>query len=179
MDTAVKPRYDSEAVKPRYDSEAVKPRYDSEAVKRRYDSEAVKRRYDSEAVKRRYDSEAVKRRCDTVIPWRRPRDLDIIKRILLEKTFHVYILASRRNGTLYVGVTSDLIKRVWQHKSGEIDGFTKKYSVKNLVYYEEYSDAKNAIQREKRLKEWRRIWKISLIEKFNPNWDDLYGEIIR
>ena len=88
------------------------------------------------------------------------------------KFFHVYILASQRNGTLYIGVTSDLIKRIWEHKESLIDGFTKKYHVKNLVYYEQHHSADTAILREKQLKKWRRQWKLELIEKFNPGWKD-------
>ena len=96
----------------------------------------------------------------------------------MNKNFCVYILASQRNGTLYVGVTSNLIKRIWEHKEGLADGFTKKYNVKNLVYYEQHENAESAIHREKRLKEWKRQWKLALIEKFNPDWDDLYNSIL-
>ena len=96
----------------------------------------------------------------------------------MNKNFCVYILASKRNGTLYIGVTSDLIKRVWQHKEGVIEGFTRDYNVKKLVYYEQHGDAQSAIRREKRLKEWQRQWKIDLIEKNNPNWTDLYLSIL-
>jgi putative endonuclease len=95
----------------------------------------------------------------------------------MEKTFSVYILANKPRGTLYIGVTSDLIKRIWQHKASVVDGFTQKYQVKKLVYYEQYLDAENASRREKRLKEWKRMWKIELIEKSNPNWMDLYVDI--
>jgi putative endonuclease len=95
----------------------------------------------------------------------------------MEKQFFVYILSSRRNGTLYVGVTSDLVKRIWQHKEGIVDGFTKKYNVKQLVYYEQHQNAESAIHREKRLKEWKRSWKLDLIERFNSNWLDLYDSI--
>jgi putative endonuclease len=93
-------------------------------------------------------------------------------------TYFVYIMASKRNGTLYVGVTNDLIKRVYEHKTDIVDGFTKKYSVHKLVYYEATPDISGAIEREKRLKRWNRKWKIRLIEKFNPNWNDLYEEVI-
>lgn len=86
----------------------------------------------------------------------------------------VYILASQQNGTLYVGVTSDLIKRVWQHKKDLTEGFSKKYQVHNLVWYELHADMYSAITREKQIKEWHRQWKIVLIEKTNPHWDDLY-----
>jgi len=89
----------------------------------------------------------------------------------------VYILASKRNGTLYTGVTSDLVQRVWQHREGILGGFTKKYGVKRLVYYEVYGDAENAIAGEKRIKKWRRAWKVRMIEKGNPEWKDLYDEI--
>ena len=87
-------------------------------------------------------------------------------------------MSSKRNGTLYVGVTSNLIKRAYQHKNGNHDGFTKKYSVNKLVYYEEIEDINSAIWREKNLKSWRRKWKIDLIERINPNWKDLYRDII-
>lgn len=86
----------------------------------------------------------------------------------------VYILASQQNGTLYIGVTSDLIQRVWQHKNDLTEGFSKKYRVHNLVWYEQHADMYSAITREKQIKEWRRQWKIVLIEKTNPHWDDLY-----
>lgn len=94
------------------------------------------------------------------------------------KSFYVYILSSQRNGTLYVGVTSNLVKRIWEHKNCVVDGFTKKYSVKHLVYYEHHDSAESAIRREKRLKEWKRQWKLDLIEKLNPEWDDLYENIL-
>ena len=90
----------------------------------------------------------------------------------------VYILASRRNGTLYVGVTSDLVQRIWQHKNDVVDGFTKKYSVHMLVYFELHEDMENAIIREKRIKKWNREWKLKLIEEKNPDWHDLYESII-
>ena len=90
----------------------------------------------------------------------------------------VYMLASQKNGTLYIGVTSDLVKRIWQHKNGLVDGFTKKYSVHHLVYFEQTSDIMSAIQREKQLKKWNRQWKINLIEKQNPEWIDLYPQLI-
>jgi putative endonuclease len=93
------------------------------------------------------------------------------------KNYYTYIMASQRNGTLYVGVTSDLIKRVWQHKQEVVEGFTEKYSVHRLVHYEIFDDPKNAIRREKRLKKWNRDWKLNLIERNNPGWVDLYDEI--
>lgn len=90
----------------------------------------------------------------------------------------VYILASQRNGTLYIGVTSDLIQRIWQHKNDLIEGFTKKYQVHTLVYYELHSEMTAAITREKQLKKWNRAWKLSLIEKQNPQWQDLWNDIV-
>jgi len=90
---------------------------------------------------------------------------------------YVYILASKKNGTLYIGVTTDLKKRVWQHKNGEIEGFTKKYGVDKLVCYEAYDDYWDAANREKRLKKWKRAWKIELIESQNPQWQDLYDSL--
>jgi putative endonuclease len=95
----------------------------------------------------------------------------------MEKHYYTYILASKRNGTLYVGVTSDLIKRVYQHRKNLVDGFTSKYQVHRLVYYEQYRNVLSAIQREKRLKEWQRKWKLALIEKHNPEWRDFYPDI--
>ncbi len=89
----------------------------------------------------------------------------------------VYILASKKNGTLYVGVTSDLVKRIWQHKNHVVTGFIEEYEVHQLVYFEQFDDMTNAITREKVLKKWNRAWKIRLIEKTNPNWLDLYNEI--
>ena len=91
----------------------------------------------------------------------------------IEKTFYVYFVASRRNGTIYTGVTSNLEKRIWDHKNDVLDGFTKRYKVHLLVYYEDGGDAVSAIQREKQLKKWNRAWKIRLIEKHNPQWKDL------
>jgi putative endonuclease len=90
----------------------------------------------------------------------------------------VYILASHKNGTLYIGVTSDLIKRVYEHKNSLSDGFTKKYTVYDLVYFEQFQDMNSAIEREKQLKAWKRQWKTELIEKSNVNWQDLYDEIL-
>ena len=90
------------------------------------------------------------------------------------KSYYVYILASKRNGTLYIGVTSDLVRRIDEHKNKRIAGFTSKYNVNLLVHYEEFEDIDYAIHREKRLKEWPRQWKLNLIEKNNPYWEDLY-----
>ena len=95
----------------------------------------------------------------------------------MEKQFVVYILASRRNGTLYVGVTSDLVKRVWEHRQGFVDGFTKEYGAKTLVWYEMHDTAESAITREKQLKKWNRAWKVRLIEEVNPYWNDLYSNL--
>jgi len=97
----------------------------------------------------------------------------------MSQNYYVYILASKRNGTLYIGVTQDLLKRVDLHKKELLDGFTKKYNVKRLVYYEVYQDIKDAILREKRLKKWKREWKIKLIEEKNPNWEDLYYRLTK
>jgi len=90
----------------------------------------------------------------------------------------VYILASQRNGTLYIGVTSDLVKRVWQHKNDVFEGFTKEYGVHMLVWFELHEDMESGIIREKRLKKWNREWKLRLIEEMNPEWKDLYDSII-
>jgi putative endonuclease len=86
----------------------------------------------------------------------------------------VYIMTNRRNGTLYLGVTSDLSRRVWEHREGLVAGFTKTYGLKRLVYYERYDDIRLAIQREKTMKHWPRAWKVRLIHGLNPDWDDLY-----
>ncbi len=94
------------------------------------------------------------------------------------KKFYVYIVSSGRNGTLYIGVTSHLVKRIWEHKNKVIKGFTKKYGVDQLVYYEVFDDAENAILREKRMKKFYRKEKVALVEKHNPKWKDLYEEII-
>jgi putative endonuclease len=90
----------------------------------------------------------------------------------------VYILASKRNGTLYIGVTSDLVRRIWEHKNNIVEGFTKRYNVHRLVWYEMHESMESAIAQEKRLKNWRRKWKLELIESNNPNWIDLYDEIV-
>ncbi len=90
----------------------------------------------------------------------------------------VYILASKRNGTVYIGVTSDLVKRIWEHRNDMVEGFTKRYGVHQLVWYELHENMESAIQREKRLKGWKRAWKLQLIENNNPNWQDLYHTIV-
>ena len=91
----------------------------------------------------------------------------------------VYLLASRKNGTLYTGVTSNLVQRIWQHKNDQADGFTKKYGVHMLVWYELHEAMESAIAREKAIKEWKRAWKLELTEATNPQWLDLYDEIVR
>jgi putative endonuclease len=91
--------------------------------------------------------------------------------------YYVYILASRKYGTLYIGVTSDLVRRVHEHKTKVVPGFTKRYGVDKLVLFEIFDDPANAIAREKELKKWRRDWKTRLIDEQNPNWDDLYNGI--
>lgn len=98
---------------------------------------------------------------------------------MMERRPAVYILATSQNGTLYVGVTSDLTKRVWEHKQNMVEGFTKKYRVHRLVCYEVHADMLAAITREKQLKKWNRAWKLDLIEKKNPEWRDLWNEIVQ
>ena len=90
---------------------------------------------------------------------------------------YVYMLASRKNGTLYTGVTSDLQRRAWEHREGVVGGFTAKYGVRQLVWYRDYPDIRDAIDDEKRIKRWHRKWKLALIEGMNPQWRDLYDEI--
>jgi putative endonuclease len=92
----------------------------------------------------------------------------------VDKQYWVYILASRKNGTLYIGFTSDLKKRVWEHKNHLVEGFTQKYGVNRLVHYECFVNRQEAVAREKKLKNWKRAWKIHLLEKNNPAWNDLY-----
>ncbi len=93
------------------------------------------------------------------------------------RLYFVYIMASRRNGTLYIGVTNDLGRRAYEHRNGLIEGFTERYDVKLLVYYELFEDIEAAIRRETRLKKWKRRWKLELIEVFNPEWRDLYDDL--
>ena len=95
-----------------------------------------------------------------------------------EHVYYVYILASRRNGTLYVGVSNDVLRRTWEHRNKLVDGFTKKYGVCLLVWYEQYGDIRAAIAREKQLKRWNRAWKVKLIEKENSGWNDLYERLL-
>jgi putative endonuclease len=96
----------------------------------------------------------------------------------MAKTYYVYILASKRNGTLYIGVTNDLERRLYEHRNNLIEGFTNKYNVHHLVYYEDVNDIQSALLREKQLKRWTRKWKIELIEKVNPEWLDLAEDFI-
>ncbi len=95
----------------------------------------------------------------------------------MTKQYYVYILANKRNGTIYIGVTNNLKRRVGEHKEDLIEGFTKKYRIHNLVYFESYNDIKDALTREKRSKKWNREWKIKLIEEMNPDWCDLYNDL--
>ncbi len=95
----------------------------------------------------------------------------------MQNSYYVYILTNERNGTLYVGMTSALPKRIWEHKNSVVDGFTKAYGTKILVYYEVHQDVNEAIRREKRLKRWDRKWKLELIETNNPQWKDLYNQV--
>jgi putative endonuclease len=91
--------------------------------------------------------------------------------------FYVYILASRRNGTLYIGMTDNLIQRVWMHRNGALPGFTRKYGVKTLVWYEQYESRESALTRERQMKRWNRTWKLQVIERMNPRWADLYDQL--
>jgi putative endonuclease len=100
------------------------------------------------------------------------------ERVKYQMRYYVYILASDRNGTLYIGSTSDLTKRVWQHKNKVVEGFTKKYGVDKLVHYEIAENQETAAERERQLKKWNRAWKIRLIEEENPAWEDFYEKII-
>jgi putative endonuclease len=98
--------------------------------------------------------------------------------VVKKHRYFVFIVASKRNGTLYIGVTSDLAGRVNEHKQGLREGFTKKYGVHMLVWFEEYGDIRDAILREKQIKKWLRAWKIELIERMNPDWTDLFEQIV-
>lgn len=91
---------------------------------------------------------------------------------------YVYILANKKNGTIYTGVTNDIVRRVFEHKQGFVDGFSKKYDLKRLVYFDSFESIYDAITMEKRIKRWRREWKLALIEKLNPEWQDLYEQLI-
>jgi putative endonuclease len=94
-------------------------------------------------------------------------------------SFYVYLLASRRNGTLYIGMTDDLVKRAWMHRTGVLPGFTKRYGVKMLVWYEQHETRESAFVRERQIKKWNRAWKLKLIEEMNPTWRDLYDDLLR
>ncbi len=94
------------------------------------------------------------------------------------KSYYVYILASKKNGVLYTGITNDITRRVWEHKEGQVESFTKKYCVKTLIYYEEFESINDALYREKCIKRWKREWKIKLIESVNKEWKDLYEDLI-
>ena len=107
-----------------------------------------------------------------------PESTDTGKEASIKMQPCVYILASKRNGTLYTGVTSNLIKRVWEHKQHAVAGFTKKYNVTQLVWYEVHETMESAISREKQIKNWKRVWKINVIEAMNPQWRDLYNDLI-
>ena len=97
---------------------------------------------------------------------------------MINNSYCVYILSSQKNGTLYVGVTNHLARRVWEHKHGLVDGFSKKYEVHHLVYYEIHDNPESAITREKQIKKWKREWKIKMVEENNPEWKDLYEDIL-
>jgi putative endonuclease len=112
-----------------------------------------------------------------MLPSARPRESGEPRKILV-MSFFVYILASRRNGTLYIGMTDNLARRVWEHQTGAVAGFTRKYGVKTLVWYELHESRESAFLRERQLKKWNRAWKLQLIEGRNPDWRDLVGELI-
>lgn len=112
-------------------------------------------------------------------PRRKPGSRDfVLLKYLVSKKGYLYILSSGRNGTLYVGVTSDLVKRIEEHRQKLVEGFTKKYGVTNLVYFETFKDIREAIIRERQIKEWKRKWKTELIQSMNPYWRDLYEDIL-
>ena len=94
-------------------------------------------------------------------------------------SFYVYILASKRNGTLYIGMTDDLARRIWEHRTEAVPGFTRKYGVKILVWYEPHETRESAFTRERQLKKWKRAWKLRLIERMNPNWRDLWDDLLK
>ena len=100
-----------------------------------------------------------------------------INKYLQMKQYYIYILASQRNGTLYIGTTNNLVRRIWEHKQNLVEGFTQKYNVHQLVWYETVDTPLATITREKQLKKWNRAWKLQLIEEMNPDWKDLYNDI--
>jgi putative endonuclease len=101
-----------------------------------------------------------------------------MERAAMWKSYYVYILASARNGTLYIGVTNDIVRRAWQHREGIMPGFTQKFGVRTLVHFEMFENIDAAIHRETRMKTWKRRWKLELIEKHNPDWRDLYLDFV-
>jgi len=113
------------------------------------------------------------------LPRREPSDVCFFREWRSQMAYYVYMLASQRNGTLYIGVTNDLVRRVFEHKQGVVDGFTKEHNIHQLVWFEQTEDVIAAIQREKQLKKWNRAWKTRLIQENNPYWHDLYDEITK
>ncbi len=111
--------------------------------------------------------------------WAFLESLDTNSLITMAQSYFVYILTNRKDGVLYIGITNDLVRRVFQHREGAIPGFTNKYNLKRLIYFEAFDDPENAIMREKRMKKWNREWKIELIENNNPEWRDLYPDILQ
>jgi putative endonuclease len=108
----------------------------------------------------------------------RPADVFLrVEHVRMQQLYYVYILASKRNGTLYIGVTNNLVRRVWEHQEGIVPGFTKTYGVKRLVYFEIFEDIQQALHREARLKKYKREWKLNLIQQSNVDWDDLYESL--
>ena len=95
----------------------------------------------------------------------------------MSKIYYVYVMASARNGTLYIGMTNEIGRRAWEHREGLVAGFTKKYGCKMLVWFEQFGDIELAIRREKQMKEWKRLWKLGVIEEMNPDWDDLFDSL--
>ena len=104
--------------------------------------------------------------------------MELIENVLMQKRPCIYIMTNQPRGTMYIGVTSNLVQRVWQHRNHAVEGFTSKYQLTKLAYYERHEDMYEAIRREKSLKNWKRVWKIELIEKTNPNWVDLFSQIV-
>jgi putative endonuclease len=98
---------------------------------------------------------------------------------MLSKYYYVYILSSQKNGTLYIGITNNLVRRVWEHKHKLVEGFTNRYEIHHLIYYEVHDNPESAILREKQIKAWKRVWKLNLIEAKNPTWKDLYKDILK
>ncbi len=128
-----------------------------------------------EARRRRCGSAYLKDRCHARLAR---ASVSMVILLHMRKKFYVYIVTNKKEGIFYTGVTSSLAKRIWGHKNKVVNGFSKKYNLDKLVYYEVFEDAENALRREKRLKRWGRDWKIEAIEKFNPKWDDLYNNVV-